>query len=97
MCSLYSIAFTTPAKKDLKKIDKAHLTFIKKSLIEFVSNFNDTYEQSLMQKGKIKKLQGQKEILYRLRLRSYRIIYQKNNEELIILVVHVNSRENAYK
>ena len=94
---MYSIAFTNPAKKDLKKIDKAHLTFIKKSLIEFVTNFNDVYEQALMQKGKIKKLQGQKEVLYRLKLRSYRVVYQKQNEKLIILVVHVTSREGAYK
>ena len=94
---MYSIAFTNPAKKDLKKIDKAQLTFIKKSLIEFVSNFDDIYEQVLMQKGKIKKLQEQKEILYRLKLRSYRVVYKKQNEELIILVVHVSTREGAYK
>jgi len=50
-----------------------------------------------MQKGKIKKLQGQKEILYRLKLRSYRVVYKKQNEELIILVVHVSTREGAYK
>ena len=94
---MYNLQFTNPSKKDLKKIDKSSQLFIKNSLIDFVTNFNDTYEASLMQKGKIKKLQGQKEVLYRLRLRSYRVIYKKENDELIILVVHISSRENAYK
>jgi len=94
---VYTLLFTTPAKKDLKKIDKAQLAFIKDSLIEFSKNFDEAYEQALMQKGKIKKLQGQKEILYRLKLRSFRVIYQKQNDELIILVVHISTRENAYK
>ncbi len=94
---MYSIAFTKPAKKDLKHINKAHLAFIKRSLVEFVEHFDDAYERRLMQTGKIKKLQGQKEVLYRLKLRSYRVVYQKQNEKLIILVVHVTSREGAYK
>ena len=50
-----------------------------------------------MQKGKIKKLQGQKEELYRLKLRSYRVIYKKYNYRLVILVVHITTRESAYK
>ena len=57
---MYQLLFTTPAKKDLKKIDKAHLTLIKNSLVGFFQNFNDTYEQRLVQKGKIKKLQEKK-------------------------------------
>jgi len=50
-----------------------------------------------MHTGKIKKLQGQKEELYRLKLRSYRIIYKKYENRLVILVVHITTRENAYK
>jgi len=95
--NLYSILFTNPSKKDLKSIDKSHQSYIKKSLSEFINNFNDEYERSLMQKGKIKKLQGQKEVLYRLKLRSYRVIYKKINDELIILVVTISTREGAYK
>jgi mRNA interferase RelE/StbE len=47
--------------------------------------------------GKIKKLQGQKEELYRLKLRTYRVVYKKYEDRLVILVVHVTSREGAYK
>jgi mRNA interferase RelE/StbE len=35
--------------------------------------------------------------LYRLRLRTYRVIYKKEEDRLIILVVSVKSRENSYK
>ena len=94
---MYSLHFSNSATKEFKRIDKNNQLFLVRSLDEFILNFNDTYEQSLMQKGKIKKLQGQKEVLYRLKLRSYRVIYQKNNDKLMILVIHVTTRENAYK
>ena len=94
---MYALHFAKSATKEFKRIDKHNQLFLIHSLDEFIANFNDTYEQALMQKGKIKKLQGQKEILYRLKLRSYRVVYKKQNEELIILVVHVSTREGAYK
>jgi mRNA interferase RelE/StbE len=46
---------------------------------------------------KIKKLQEIDEELYRLKFRRYRVIYKKENEKLIILVVSVKSRESPYK
>lgn len=93
---MYILNFTNPAKKDLKKIDKSDQLLIKKSLTKFIENFNNDYEISLMQTGKIKKLQGEKEILYRLKLRSYRVVYKKEEDILIILVLNVTTRENAY-
>ncbi len=94
---MYSIEFTTPSKKDLKNIDKSNQLFIKQSLLEFIQNFSSDYELSLMNKGKIKKLQEKKEVLYRLRLRSYRIIYKKKEDKLLILIIHITTREDAYK
>ena len=94
---LYTLNFTNPSKKDLKKIDKSNQLFIKKSLIDFVSNFNNEYEISLMKKGVIKKLKGKTEDIYRLKLRSYRVIYKKEEDILIILVLNVTTREDAYK
>ena len=35
--------------------------------------------------------------LYRLKLRSYRVIYKKYEDKLVILVVHVTTRESAYR
>ena len=94
---MYKIDFKTSAKKDFKNINKADIVYIRDSLYEFAKNFCNIYEKDLMQKGKIKKLKGQKEDLYRLKLRSYRVIYKKYEDRLIILVLHVTSREGAYK
>ena len=63
----------------------------------FVSAFNSAYEQELLKIGKIKKLQGEAGTLYRLKLRRYRVIYKKENDVLVILVLSVKSREGAYR
>lgn len=94
---MYIIEFARSSIKELKNIDKSSQAFILDSLDDFVENFNADYEIALMSTGKIKKLQGQKEILYRLKLRSYRVIYKKEEDKLIILVIHVTTREGAYK
>jgi len=94
---MYTIDFSRSSKQDFKKINKADIQFIHNSLTEFIQNFSPKYEASLMQTGKIKKLQGQSEVLYRLKLRSYRVIYKKYEDRLIILVVHVTTREGAYR
>jgi mRNA interferase RelE/StbE len=94
---LYTLEFATSSKKELKKVEKHSQAFILDSLEDFIESFSAEYEIALMQTGKIKKLQGQKEELYRLKLRSYRVIYKKYEDKLVILVVHVTTREGAYK
>lgn len=94
---MYKIDFKPNVKKDFKVINKSDIAFIRNSLYDFAENFNAEYEIALMSTGKIKKLQGQKDILYRLKLRTYRVIYKKYEDKLIILVVHVTTRESAYK
>jgi len=94
---MYKIDFKSSAKKDFKKINKADIQFIRNTLNGFIKKFNNEYQALLMSTGKIKKLQGQKEVLYRLKLRSYRVIYKKYDDKLVILVVHVTTREDAYK
>jgi len=94
---MYKIDFKPSVKKDFKKIDKASVSFIRNSLKEFINQFDNEYEISLMQKGIIKKLKGQTQDIYRLKLRSYRVIYKKENDTLIILVLNITMRESAYK
>ena len=94
---MYSLEFEKPVRKDFKKINISDIKFIKESLYLFVENFSITYEEELLETGKIKKMQGIEEELYRLKLRTYRVIYKKENDKLIILVVSVKSRENSYK
>lgn len=94
---MYELRYINKALKDLKNIDKSHQKFLTQNIREFVENFSSDSEKQLMQSGKIKKLQGVSEELYRLKLRSYRVIYKKEKDKLIILVLSLKSRENSYK
>ena len=94
---MYTLEFKASVKKDFKQISRADIGFIKESLYQFIEMFSPSYEQELMSLGKIKKLQGEREPLYRLRLRRYRIIYKKESARLVILVLSVKSREGAYR
>jgi len=94
---LYVLKFSKSSQKDLKRIDRYYQSFILDSLDDFIESFSSEYESALIHTGKIKKLQGQKEELYRLKLRSYRVIYKKEDNLLIILVLNITTRENAYK
>ena len=94
---MYSVVYKKTAIKDFRRIDKANIKFLMDSILEFTNNFSFEYEQELLKTGKIKKLQGINEDLYRLKLRTYRVIYKKEEDRLIILVVAVKSRENSYK
>jgi mRNA interferase RelE/StbE len=94
---MYALEFKASVKKDFRHISKADIGFIKESLYMFTEHFSSEYEQQLMKTGKIKKLQGESEVLYRLKLRRYRVIYKKEVDRLVILVLSVKSRESAYK
>lgn len=94
---MYTLSFKTSVKKDFRNISKADIGFIKESLYTFISAFNSAYEQELLRTGKVKKLQGEEATLYRLKLRRYRVIYKKENDVLVILVLSVKSREGAYR
>ena len=94
---MYSVVYKKTAIKDFKRIDKTNLKYLTDSILEFTNNFSFEYEQELLKTGKIKKLQGMDEELYRLRLRTYRVSYKKEEDRLIILVVSVKSRENSYQ
>ena len=94
---MYELEFKSSVKKDFRKVSKADIGFIQASLYQFVEAFDYEYEQELLKVGKIKKLQGESEELYRLKLRRYRVIYKKEEDRLVILVLNVSSRESAYK
>ena len=94
---MYTLEFKASVKKDFRHISKADITFVKESLYTFVENFSSDYERELLKAGKIKKLLGETEVLYRLKLRRYRVIYKKEDDRLVILVLSVKSREGAYR
>ncbi|WP_456451232.1 type II toxin-antitoxin system RelE family toxin [Hydrogenimonas sp.] len=92
----FSLKFHPAAKKELDKLDPQTKRFIVSSLREFIDHYDTLYEQELMHRSKIKKLKGDWEGFYRLRLRSYRVIYEKRQEELIIHIVRVAHRKEVY-
>ena len=93
----WSIEFAKSVKQDLKKINPVDRTMIFKSLEQFEQNFDEIYEQELISSSKIKKLHGEWEGFFRLRLRSYRVIYEKMGDKLIVLVVRVAHRRGVYE
>ena len=93
----YSLDFDKKASKDLLSLDKSIRNFILDELEIFINNFDEDYEKELIKIKKIKSLQGEFKGLFRLRLRTYRIIYEKQNEKLIILVLRVSHRKDVYK
>ena len=92
----YSLEVNKKASKEILSLNKSVRTFILNELDNFISNFDEYYEKELIRSTKIKVLKGQYKGLYRLRLRTYRVIYEKKNSKLTILVLRVSHRKDVY-
>lgn len=92
----YRLEFHPAAKKELDKLDHQARVFLIKSLALFIEAYDPTYETEMMHQSKIKKLKGEWQGFYRLRLRNYRVIYEKINEQLVIHIVRVAHRKEVY-
>jgi mRNA interferase RelE/StbE len=95
--SQYNLEFDKKASKDILSLDKSIRNFILDELEIFINNFDEDYERELINSTKIKDLKGEFKGLYRLRLRTYRVIYEKRNERLVILVLRVSHKKDVYK
>ena len=92
----WELKFKNSVKKDFNNIGFLESAKIIKSLNDFIENFSEDQERILLKNGNIKRLKGSLEGCYRLRLRTYRGIYEKRENELIILVLRVGSRGDVY-
>lgn len=92
----WTIEFAKSVKQDFKQINPTDVAMILKSLEQFEQNFDEAFEKEFITSSKIKKLKEEWEGFFRLRLRSYRVIYEKIDNRLIILVVRVAHRQGAY-
>ena len=92
----WELKFRNSVKKDFNNIGFFESAKIIKSLNDFIENFSEDQERILLKNGNIKRLKGNLEGCYRLRLRTYRVIYEKRENELIILVLRVGSRGDVY-
>jgi mRNA interferase RelE/StbE len=86
---MYKLRFLDKALDDLKKIDKPHQVIIKEKLSILAKN------PSVLSNN-IKKISGTKEKLYRLRIGSYRVIFKKEKDKLIIIVIRIGHRKEIY-
>ncbi|MFE3886543.1 type II toxin-antitoxin system RelE/ParE family toxin [Streptomyces lydicus] len=85
----YAFRFTTAAQRQLRAIDRPAAMRI---LAALTALGDDPYRED----ADIKKLTGPSG-LYRLRVGSYRVAYQVEDGELIILVVKVGDRRDVYR
>lgn len=92
----WELKFRNSVKKDFNNIGFLESAKIMKSLNDFIENFSEDQERILLKNGNIKRLKGSLEGCYRLRLRTYRVIYEKRENELIILVLRIGSRGDVY-
>jgi mRNA interferase RelE/StbE len=92
----YSLLFHPAAKKELDKLDLQVRLFIVKSLSDFIAAYDADYETELMHRAKVKKLKGEWQGFYRLRLRNYRVLYEKIDDKLMIYIVRVAHRKQVY-
>ena len=83
------LKFLSSAKKELANLEKNIQKQIKEKLLILCEN-----EELL--KNNIKPLKGKYKGKYRLRVGNYRIIYEKFEDELIILIVRIAHRKEVY-
>lgn len=86
---MYQLKFLGKAEKDLKNIDLPHRKIIKEKLLILAKNPE-------VLKNNIKKLSGSKEDYYRLRIGNYRVIFKKEDKNLIIFVIRIGHRREIY-
>ncbi len=86
---MYKLKFLGRALDDLKKIDRPHQKTIKEKLLILAKN-------PLVLKNNIRRIGGVKDGLYRLRVGNYRIIFKKQEDQLIIVIVRIGHRREIY-
>jgi len=86
---MYKLKFLAKALDDLKKIDRPHQKIIKEKLRILTEN-------PLALKNNIRRIGGVKDDLYRLRVGSYRVIFRKEKDQLLIIIVRIGHRREIY-
>ena len=86
---LFKLEFLGRSLDDLARVDRPHQRIIKEKLLILAEN-----PEALT--TTIKSLSGTDEDLYPLRVGSNRVIFKKEKEELLIIVVRIGHRREAY-
>lgn len=86
---MYSIKFHKKAVEELKQIDPIWQKRIKSKILQLAEN-------PISLKHNLKALKGNLKDLFRLRVGSYRIVFQKREIELIIIIIRIAHRREVY-
>ena len=86
---MFKLRFLGRALDDLARIDRPHQRIIKEKLLILA-------EDPGALKNNIKRLTGDVEDLYRLRIGSFRVIFRKSETELLILIIRIGHRKDVY-
>ncbi len=92
----YVLEFHPSALKELKKLDNQIQSFVISSIEIFINSYSVEYENEMIRSSKIKKLKGKWQGFFRLRLRNYRVIYEKIENKLVIHIVRIAHRKEVY-
>jgi mRNA interferase RelE/StbE len=82
----YTVFIERYAQKQILKLDKKAIPFIKSAIARLSDN---------PRPQGYKKLKG--EDAYRIRIGDYRVIYEINDDRIIVTVVSVGHRKDIYK
>ena len=86
---MYQVKFLKKAVSELKAIDPIWQNRIKEKITKLAEN-------PAQLKNRIKPLKGKYSKFLRLRVGNYRIIFQRKENELIILIIRVAHRSESY-
>lgn len=84
----YSLILSEQAKKDLQHLEHQYRDLIEKKLKQLVSGYQNV---------DVKKLTEYNRPTYRLRVGIYRIIFLVHDKELVVLIIGIDHRKDAYK
>lgn len=85
---MYRIEYKKSVKKDLNGLDKPKIKNILREI--------ETLKNGLDNRNDIKKLKGDNPY-YRLRPGDYRVIFEKKDDILVIIVIKIAHRSEVYK
>ena len=84
---MYKVAFEKEAEKEFLKLDKSAQKLVASKVIDLKAGvFTNDKSLKGKHKGKFKKRAG-----------SYRIIYLKENNLLVVTIIRVSHRKSVYK
>ena len=84
----YNIQISRSLLKDLSFVEKPYLKRIKKIINDLVYN---PFPEN------VKKIKGKGELVLRLRVGVYRIVYLVDLNKRLIIILGINHRKSAYK